>query len=218
MKDKGSLGIIGFGAVLCAVLFFTTKGLFPVLTGMLKAALWIVGIGVVLLTAAVIFFAFRKPKSGGNKTNGVSAKDSQQLTKGRQSLMELRNLGIRIKNSDVRKLSEEICSNVDKIISTLKKQPDDIEKLRQFFNYYLPTLTSILQKFVAIEESGVPAENIVHSTINCLGDIKKATEKQYAALFDNDMLDMSVEMEALTVACKRDGLLTDSDFKTELSL
>ncbi len=216
MKNSSSFGIIGFGAVIAAVLFFTAKGLFPVLTGILKAFLGIVAVGVIVIVVAVIYFAFRK--SDAKEAESVKAKDNSQLAKGRSSLMELRNLGIRIKNSDVRKLNEEICSNVDKIISTLKKQPDDIEKLRQFFNYYLPTLTSILQKFVAIEESGVPAENIVHSTINCLGDIKKATEKQYAALFDNDMLDMSVEMEALTVACKRDGLLTDSDFKTELSL
>ncbi|MBR2504054.1 MAG: hypothetical protein IKB62_08020, partial [Oscillospiraceae bacterium] len=63
------------------------------------------------------------------------------------------------------------------------------------------------------EESGVPAENIAESTVKCLEDIKKATEKQYAALFDDDILDMSVEMEALTIACKRDGLLTDGDFR-----
>ena len=216
MKNNSSLGIIGFGAVIAAVLFFTAKGLFPVLTGVLKAFLGIVVVGVIVIVVAVIYFAFRK--SDAKDAENAKAKDNSQLAKGRSSLMELRNIGLRIKNSEVRALNEDICKTVDKILSTLKKQPEDIKKLRQFFNYYLPTLTNILKKFVAIEESGVPAENIVHSTINCLGDIKKATEKQYAALFDNDMLDMSVEMEALTVACKRDGLLTDSDFKTELSL
>jgi len=216
MKNSSSFGIIGFGAVIAAILFFTAKGLFPVLTGVLKAFIGIVVLGIIVVVVAVIYFAFRK--SDAKEEDNAKAKDNAQLAKGRTGLMELRNLGLRIKNSEVRKLNEDICKNVEKILSTLKKQPEDIKKLRQFFNYYLPTLTSILQKFVAIEESGVPAENIVHSTINCLGDIKKATEKQYAALFDNDMLDMSVEMEALTVACKRDGLLTDSDFKTELSL
>ena len=37
-------------------------------------------------------------------------------------------------------------------------------------------------------------------------------EKQHDGIFDDDVLDMSVEMEALTTACKRDGLLTDEDF------
>lgn len=211
MKNNSSFGIIGFGAIIAAILFFTAKGLFPVLTGVLKAFLGIVVVGAILLVAAVIFFAFRKGDEKEKDT--VKAQDSAQLAKGRSSLMELRNLGMRIKNTQVRKLNEEICGNVDKILSTLKKQPDDIQKLRQFFNYYLPTLTTILKKFVAIEESGVPAENIAASTVKCLEDIKKATEKQYAALFDDDILDMSVEMEALTIACKRDGLLTDGDFR-----
>jgi len=216
MKNSSSFGIIGFGAVIAAVLFFTAKGLFPVLTGVLKAFLGIVAVGVIVIVVAVIYFAFRK--SDAKEAESAKTKDNSQLAKGRRSLMELRNIGLCIKNSEVRTLNEDICKTVDKILSTLKKQPEDIKKLRQFFNYYLPTLTNILKKFVAIEESGVPAENIVQSTISCLGDIKKATEKQYTALFDNDMLDMSVEMEALTIACKRDGLLTDSDFKTELSL
>lgn len=210
MKDNSSFGIIGFGAVVAAILFFTAKGLFPVLTGILKAFIGIVAVGMIVVVIAVVYFAFRK--SDGKQADDEKSKLNAQLAKGRTGLMELRNIGLRIKNDEVRKLNDEICKTVDKILSTLKKQPEDIKKMRQFFNYYLPTLTNILKKFVAIEESGVPAENIVQSTINCLGDIRKATEKQYAALFDNDMLDMTVEMEALTVACKRDGLLTDEDF------
>ena len=211
MKNNSSFGIIGFGAIIAAILFFTAKGLFPVLTGILKAFLGIAVLAVIIVVVAVIYFAFRK--SDTKEADDAKAKDNAQLSKGRTNLMELRNIGMRIKNSEVRKLNEEICKTVDKIFTTLKKQPEDIRKLRQFFNYYLPTLTNILKKFLAIEESGVPADDIVQSTISCLGDIKKATEKQYAALFDNDILDMSVEMEALTVACKRDGLLTDEDFK-----
>ena len=211
MKNKGSSGLLGIVLVVVAVLFFTAKGLFPILTGILKAALGIGAVGVVAVVAAVVYFAFRK--SDGKAQESEKAKANSQLTKGRSSLMELRNAGLRVKNAQVKKLNEEICTNVDKILLTLKKQPEDIAKLRQFFNYYLPTLSNILKKYVTIEESGVPADNIVQSTISCLEDIKKATEKQYAALFDNDMLDMSVEMEALTIACKRDGLLTDEDFK-----
>ena len=50
---------------------------------------------------------------------------------------------------------------------------------------------------------------VIHSA-----DIKTALEKQHANLFEDDMLDLSVEMEALKVNCKRDGLLADEDFNT----
>ncbi|MBQ5323831.1 MAG: 5-bromo-4-chloroindolyl phosphate hydrolysis family protein [Oscillospiraceae bacterium] len=213
MKNKGSGGLIGIIAIIAAILFFTAKGLFPVLTGMLKALLGIIVVGVIILVIAVVYFAFRK--TDAKQAEDEKSKLNSQLAKGRANLMDLRNIGLRIKNSEIRSVNDDICKTVDKILSTLKKQPEDITKMRQFFSYYLPTLTNILKKYVAIEESGVPADNIVQSTINCLGDIKKATEKQYTALFDNDILDMSVEMEALTIACKRDGLLTDKDFETE---
>lgn len=213
MKNKGSGGLIGIIAIIAAILFFTAKGLFPVLTGMLKALLGIIVAGVIILVIAVVYFAFRK--TDAKQAEDEKSKLNSQLAKGRANLMDLRNIGLRIKNSEIRSVNDDICKTVDKILSTLKKQPEDITKMRQFFSYYLPTLTNILKKYVAIEESGVPADNIVQSTINCLGDIKKATEKQYTALFDNDILDMSVEMEALTIACKRDGLLTDKDFETE---
>lgn len=36
-------------------------------------------------------------------------------------------------------------------------------------------------------------------------------EKQYDSLFDDDKLDLTVDMEALTLACKRDGLLDEDE-------
>ena len=109
-------------------------------------------------------------------------------------------------------MSEEICGIADKILRALKEQPKDIPSARQFLNYYLPTLGSILLKYVQVEESGMPTAELTENIITCLGDIKIAMEKQYANLFEDDMLDLSVEMEALTLACKRDGLLDDEDF------
>jgi len=38
-------------------------------------------------------------------------------------------------------------------------------------------------------------------------------ENLYEGLFDNDKLNVTVDMEAMTIAIKRDGLLDDEDFK-----
>ena len=55
-------------------------------------------------------------------------------------------------------------------------------------------------------------EQTTVKVMSCLGEIKTAMEKQYSAIFENDILDLTVEMEALTQACKRDGLLVSDDF------
>ena len=109
-------------------------------------------------------------------------------------------------------MSSDICVSIEKILSYLKKRPQQVDDLKQFFHYYLPTSEKILLKYKEIESSGIPKDEITESTITCLEDIKLAMEKQYSSLYDDDILDLTVEMEVLKQICKRDGLLTDEDF------
>ena len=171
------------------------------------------GIFIALLVALVIFFAFRKPNAKNNDT--APGEETDVLTKGRSKLLELRQLNMRLKNRQIRSHSEEICSIVDKIIRALREQPEDIPRARQFFNYYLPTLGEILRKYRILEESGVPASDATENVASCLEVIRAAMEKQYENLFDDDKLDLTVEIEVLKQMGLRDGLLTDDDFRAE---
>lgn len=206
-KSSGIFGILGvIGAV---ILFLVLRSFFPSLTTILLVIAGIALFLVVLLVVLVIYFSKKEPREQGGKT---SSDANAVLAKARSKVVELRQLEIRARNQQVRDLSEEICGIADKILCALKEQPKDIPSARQFLNYYLPTLGSILLKYVQVEESGMPTAELTENIITCLGDIKIAMEKQYANLFEDDMLDLSVEMEALTLACKRDGLLDDEDF------
>ena len=204
-RSSGLLGIAGLAGALA--LFAVVRFLFPSIA---KFMLVVVGIGaglLVLLVAVVLYFAFRKPDE--KEANGTSGDVTAILNQGRSDLMELRRMSMQVRHAEIRKRSEDICTSVDKILRTVTEQPEDMPRARQFVNYYLPTLGKILRKYVRIEAGGVPAEDMTGSTIACLGDIRTALEKQYANLFEDDMLDLSVEMEALKLICKRDGLLED---------
>ena len=142
----------------------------------------------------------------------LSPEARQILNKGRDHLKELRRLLQRIGNLNVKKRGEDICAESEKILLALQQQPEDIPMVRQFFNYYLPTLGNILLKYLRLEEAGMATEQTTVKVMTCLGEIKTAMEKQHAAIFENDLLDLTVEMEALTSACKRDGLLVSEDF------
>lgn len=144
--------------------------------------------------------------------SNLSPEAMQILTKGRNHLKELRRLLSRIGNLNVKKRGEDICVEVEKILGALQQQPEDIPMVRQFFNYYLPTLGNILLKYLRLEEAGMATEQTTVKVLSCLSEIKVAMEKQYAAIFENDLLDLTVEMEALTQAVKRDGLLVSDDF------
>lgn len=209
MKDTslGALGILGMaGAV---ILFLVLRKFFPTLSTILLVVFGIILLLIILLVILVIYFSRQKPKE--KEGSRITEDTEAVLARGRSNLMEIRRLQVQIRNQQIRTLSEEICRVADKILRTLKSQPEDIPGVRQFLNYYLPTLGNILLKYERVEKSGIPTDNMEENVIDCLEKIKNAMDRQYANLFNNDILDLSVEMEVLTQACKRDGLLTDED-------
>lgn len=187
--------------------------LFSTFASVLRTGSIVAAIFIALLVALVIFFAFRKPKAESGET--AEGEEDNVLAKGRSDLLELRQLNLRLKNQQIRSLSEECCAISDKIIRALREQPGDIPRARHFFHYYLPTLGEILRKYRTLEESGVAASDTAENVASCLEVIHTAMEKQYASLFDDDKLDLTVEIEVLKQMCRRDGLLPDDDFKTE---
>jgi hypothetical protein len=162
---------------------------------------------VAALVVMVVILAFRKPKKTPEQQRSAAAVSTVQ--KGRSQLMEIRRLAMKIKDPQIRRISESICSVVDKILRALKEQPGDVPRVGKFFSYYLPTLQSILTKYARLEAAGHPGEDTAAKTLDCLKDMESAMEKQYLNLFEDDKLDLSVEMAVLTQICKRDGLLAD---------
>ncbi|MDD5923413.1 MAG: 5-bromo-4-chloroindolyl phosphate hydrolysis family protein [Clostridia bacterium] len=204
-KNSGKSGLISL--IVFALIIFVSVKLLPDLAKVLLIVLGIVVVLIVVLIVLIIVFSVKKPKEKGNKSDNASMLDN-----GRAVLLELRKLTMRVKNYQVRSKSNEICTVTGKILSTVKNQPENISDVRQFLNYYLPTIEKILRKYIMLEESGVPADEVINNTASCLSEIKVALDRQYENLFEDDKLDLSVEMETLKIACKRDGLLVDEDF------
>ena len=218
MKKKRSSGAVVFLiiAIILVVALIAGRTYRP---SVVKGVLFVVGIIVVAfiaLTAIVLFFAFRSSAEEAQKAKTVkgekalSPEQEEILKKGRENMVQLRSLIMRVRNTDVRDAGTEICGVADKILTTLREKPKKISSVRQFFNYYLPTLADVLKRYMAVEKSGIPAEDSTTKVLNYLTDVKTAMDKQYNNLFEEDKLNMEVDMEAMTMAIKRDGLLEES--------
>lgn len=181
-----------------------------------------VGIIVFLvLVAGVFLFVFisnrisnKEMREKQRAGTDISEENLEILKKGRENLMNLRRMIMQVNSTEIRRKGNEVCALIDKILQTLRQKPEKIPQVRQFFNYYIPTLGEVISKFERFEESGVPAEDMTAKVSNYLTDVKAAMNKQYAALFADDVLDMTVDIEAMTMAVKRDGLLETN--KTEV--
>lgn len=204
MHDNRS-GITGILVLAgCAALFLLARRVAPALAAFL---LWIAGIAVIVmfvLIGLVIYFTVTdsKEKNDPDSPAGI-------LGKARADLMELRRNQVKIRNKSIASLSREILDSSDKILHVLKQNPAKVHDVRQFLGYYLPTLGKILGTYARVETSGSMTEELTENTAVHLGKIREAMNRQYESLFDDDKLDLSVDMEALTLACKRDGLLDD---------
>ena len=210
MRDNRSQFSWMGGLLACAAVFFLGRSFFP---SLLRTILTIAAIGMLLIVAIIAVFVIRALQKSNTPEAKAKKERDDILAKGRSHLVQLRSMTMTIKDERVRAKSSEVCSAVDSILKTLKSQPEDIPAVRQFFNYYLPTMGKILTKFVKVEQSVVPMGDMAENALSCLGDIKKAMERQYANLFEDDMLDLSVEMEALSIAVRRDGLIPDEGFE-----
>ena len=210
-KSSGGMGILGL--IGAAVLFLILRHFFPSLSRLFLIIGIITIFGVLALTALVIYFAFafRKPKKKPDSTSDRAV----LLQKGCSDLLELRQLTLRIHDQRIRKSSEEVCRVVEKILAALKEQPEDIPKVRQLFSYYLPTFVGILQRYVRLEQSGVPAADDAEKVAVCLDGIQVAMRKMYDSLYTDDKLDLTVEIETLKQICRRDGLLAEDVIQIE---
>jgi hypothetical protein len=208
MKDNSS-GITGIlGIAVCVGLFLAARKFFPSLATLMLWLAVIAGVVIVILIGLVIYFSVT-----GNKEKNDPDSPSAVLSKARADLMELRRMQVKIKNRGIANLCRELTDIGEKILAALKQKPNVVSDARQFLNYYLPTLGKILTSYVRVEESGSMTEELQNNTVIHLEEIKKAMEKQYNSLFDDDKLDLTVDMEALTLACKRDGLLDGEEKK-----
>ena len=208
MENGKNTGLLGFfGLIACVVLYFAARRFFPALSALM---LWIFGIAaalIVVLVAVVLFAAFHKPKKTPEQEKLEAQTDI--LKKARLTMMELRTSSMRVKNQQVQGSSKRICATLDQILKALQEQPGDIPKARSFLNHSLPMLSGILRKYIRLEGSGVPTDEVTEQTAACLRDLETAAEKQYRNLFDNDMVDITADMHVLTQLCRQNGLLEE---------
>lgn len=137
----------------------------------------------------------------------LSESEKEILDKCRKDLTELRMKSTQILDIKVRTEMQGVCDQVEKILKTLRTQPDEIQNARQFLNYYIPTLKDVIARYRTLETSGTLSDDMTAKVHHFMGQVREAMDKQYKSLFENEELDLSVDMQAMKIALQRDGLL-----------
>ena len=114
-----------------------------------------------------------------------------------------------IEEENIRKDLKEINDTVNKIIKTIEKNPDRENKIKNFFDYYLPVTVKLVDRFDEIENQKLSSSSIrkfYESTSKTISEINEVFKKFLNNLYEPDMLDTNVEIKVLNSMLKSDGL------------
>lgn len=97
----------------------------------------------------------------------------------------------------------------NKIFRTVIEQPSKAPQIRRFLDYYLPTTLKMLRGYRKMDErkvSGQEAENVKDKIESAMDVVIGAFKKQLNTLYQNDILDISTDIDVLETMLKQDGL------------
>ena len=175
--------------------------------------LHLIGIALVSLGAGLITAKFAPVKTElvelpfyeGNDDLNLVAK---QIASARDVLRNTQNYCAE-KKPEISALLGEIETTCGKIQAAVLASPDDLPKIRRFFNYYLPTTEKLANKYTFVLTQNSDSTNIAETVSNieqALRTVRSAFDAQLDALFSDDALDISTDITVLEMMLTRDNL------------
>lgn len=147
----------------------------------------------------------------------AAGKDGQQaypaeIVEAEKKIARIRVQAAQIRDIHVSEAAERCLLDAGKLNDSLKEQQDDIRRNRQFFNYYLPTLGTVTDKYLTVEKGGVQGTSAKEDALECMNTLDEAFRKLHENLFTDEVANLSIEKKALDSIMKKDGLKSDGAF------
>ena len=126
---------------------------------------------------------------------------------------EILSLIPKVENLETRKNLKEINEIVTKIIDEIEKNPKKAKKNNNFFDYYLPVLIKIVNKYDEIENTNVKSKDrieFLNKADKMINDTKHAFDTILYSLYQKDIIDADADMKVYNLMMKADGIVEDS--------
>jgi len=197
---------VGFIIVIAAVvvLMFAFKNLFW----------WLLGIVLFLVVAvAIILFVYNsreKKKKEKIITDGVTAGDvNEYIHKSGSRLQAIRRNYYNLKDDGMRRELDLITDRFKKISKIIRDDPKDFKAARRYLNAMLSSLETIISQSVKLFESpnlSLEGSVSLDKAKEGLALIRESADKQINKLYENNILELDVEIEVLKKSLAARGL------------
>lgn len=140
---------------------------------------------------------------------GDSAVDSL-VEKGQEMLAQIRRENDLIPDARLSERMAQLDDVADRIFRTVAEKPQKAPQIRRFMDYYLPTTLKMLAGYRKMDErqlSGGEAEKTRAQIQEAMDMVVGAFEKQLNTLYQDDMMDISTDIDVLETLLRQDGLV-----------
>ena len=115
----------------------------------------------------------------------------------------------KIENIDTRINLDEISKTVNKILEVVESNPKKGEKIDNFFDYYLPVLLKIVNKYDEIENKNLVSKegkSFIRKADKMIDESRNACRRWLCSLYQKDLIDADAEMKVYDLMLKADGI------------
>ena len=139
-------------------------------------------------------------------------KPQEAISRNDRILRQIRADNDLIADVEVSRKIDRIEELTRKIFAILEQRPEKEPQLYNFMNYYLPTTLKALESYARLEAQGVETAAIreAKQKINhALDELADGYEKQLDKLFEDDVVDITADIDVMRKMLHKDGLKED---------
>ena len=197
--------------------------LYSLIFPLIKWQHYLICAGVALLVGRIVYVMAQgldtskeAPVQQQIPKTGDAAADSL-VEKGQEMMAQIREENEKIPDAELTEQMNRLDDVSSRIFHTVAEQPGKAPQIRRFMDYYLPTTLKMLQGYRKMEErhvSGQEAQATRTQSRRAMDVVLKAFDKQLDAMYQNDMLDLSTDIDVMETMLRQDGLV-ESGIKGE---
>jgi len=139
----------------------------------------------------------------------------EALTDGEDYLKQIREANDAIPGEEISNKLYKLEDIIRRIFVELEKNPDKINEMKKFMDYYLPMTIKLVNAYREFDKYTVETDNIRNSKKeieDTIDTIIKAFYKLFDSLFDDKAMDIATDISVLNTMFAQEGL-KESDFK-----
>ena len=209
-KNDTKAYVISFIAMGAVVVLYSL--IFP----MYRWQHYLIVAGIALLVGRVVFIMAQgldtskeAPVQQPIPKTGDSAVDSL-VEKGQEMLAEIRKENDLIPDAELTAQMNQLDKVANQIFHTVAEQPAKAPQIRRFMDYYLPTTLKMLTGYRKMDERQVKGQNANETRAQireAMDTVLKAFDKQLDALYQDELLDISTDIDVMETMLRQDGLI-----------